>query len=176
MHQDHKPAPKGKKTDGIKHTEEKKPKGMKLCSHCGAVYYSGHWHTAPAMAALMKKDKKPGDTNELCIECRWLASGRDPKLAPFGGEVTLDGFNGLDEKEEIINTARNAGTKSQQHDPLSHIISIDDRGDRVVIHTTQNQLAVAIGKAIDASHKGGKLTITFSEGDMPARVHWTHKF
>lgn len=176
MKQDHKPATKGKKTDGRNMTEAKKPKGMKLCGNCGAVYYSGHWHIAPAMAALMGKGKKPSAVSaELCHECRWLANGRDPKLAQFEGQVTLDGLKDLTEKEMILNTVRNAGEKAQKRDPLEHIIAIDDRGERVIVTTTENQLAVIIGKDVDHAFKGGKLTITFSEGNLPARVHWTHK-
>lgn len=165
-----------KKSFGARSTDGKKTKGMKLCGNCGAVYYSGHWHNSPAIASVMRKGKKPGASSaELCYECRWLANGRDPKLAQFEGQVTLDGLKDIDEKEMILNEVRNIGGRAQKRDPLEHIIAIDDRGERVVITTTENQLAVAIGKEVAAAFKGGKLTITFSDGNLPARVHWAHK-
>jgi len=153
--------------------ETKKKKGMRLCAHCGAVYYEGHWHTAPALSALLQKSGRPSGKGELCIQCRWVVEGAPAGGRPlFEGELTLDGLENLEEKAEILKTLRNAAARAFRRDPEDRIVSIDDRGGRVVISTSENQLAVALGKAVDAAYKGGKLTITWSYSDLPARVYW----
>ncbi len=156
--------------------EPKKKKGMRLCDHCGAVYYDGHWHTAPALSSLLKKSAKPtGKEKTLCLQCQWTAHGRGTAKAGFEGELTLDGLDHLEEKAEILSTVRNFAKKAMMRDPEDRIIAIDDRGPRVVVTTTENQLAVGLGKAVDSSHKGGKLTITWSSDDLPARIYWKRK-
>ena len=162
---------------GAKDRQHQKPAGMVLCGNCGAVYFDGHWHTAPVLSNILSKSKQPVTAeSELCLQCQWAKHGGDPRQGGFEGEVTLDGLTDLEEKGEILKTVRNVGNQARERDPMDRIINIDDRGERVVITTTENQLAVALGKAVDAAHKGGKLTIVFShKGDLPARVYWKRK-
>ena len=42
-------------------------------------------------------------------------------------------------------------------------------------HDHEAQLAEAIGKEVDRSHKGGVLNIRFSNEDRPVSVYWTAK-
>jgi hypothetical protein len=155
---------------------EKDKSGMKLCSRCDAVYYDGHWHTAPLLSAELKKGKKrSGGKSEFCVQCRWLVHGSDLKSAGFEGQLTLDGLVDAAEKAEILGTIRNFAKRATRRDPEDQIIAIDDRGERVVVTTTENQMAVGLGKAVDAAHKGGKLRIVWSEDDLPARVFWKRK-
>jgi hypothetical protein len=150
--------------------------GMRLCSHCGAVWFDGHWHTAPALSALLGKAGKPSGKGEICRQCHWLVVGAPSGgKGLFEGELTLDGLADLDEKAEILKTVRNVAGRAERRDPEDHIVAIDDRGERVVITTTENQLAVSIGKAVAAAFKGGKLTITWSDKDLPARVYWCRR-
>ncbi len=160
----------------------KKLASAQLCERCEAVWFDGHWHTAPAMAAMLKAKKKAsakkgkGTKPVLCEECRIAVHGpAGAKDAQYSGQLTLDGLEDPKEKAEILSTARNFGTKQTKRDPEARIISIDDRGKRVVITTTENQMAVGMGKAIAASHKGGTLRIAWSKDDLPARVYWMHK-
>lgn len=158
--------------------EKRKMTGLKLCSHCEAVWYDGHWHNAPNLAAALKAKRKAVKPSKdvFCEECRYAVHGpADAKSALFEGELTLDGLIDKKEKAEILATVRNAAKRAQKRDPEERIVAIDDRGERVVITTTENQLAVSIGKAVDSSHKGGKLRVTWSSDDLPARVHWTRK-
>lgn len=157
---------------------KKKLSGVKLCSRCEAVWYDGHWHNAPRLAAALKAKKPSGKAAKdvLCEECRFAAHGpASAGAALFEGELTLDGLTDAKEKAEILATVRNAAKKAQRRDPEARIVAIDDRGSRAVVTVTENQLAAALGKAVDASHKGGKLRITWSEGNLPARVRWTRK-
>lgn len=156
----------------------RKPAGLKLCARCEAVWYDGHWHVAPNLAAALKAKRKTAKPAKdvFCEECRYAVHGpAGGKSGLFEGELTLDGLVGAKEKAEILATVRNAAKRAQKRDPLSRVVAIDDRGERVVVTVTENQLAVALGKAVDASHKGGKLRISWSSQDLPARVHWTRK-
>lgn len=158
--------------------EKRKMTGLKLCTRCEAVWYDGHWHNAPNLAAAIKAKRKASKPAKdlYCEECRYAVHGpADKKSALFEGELTLDGLVDKKEKAEILATVRNAAKRAQRRDPEDRIVAIDDRGERVVVTTTENQLAVALGKAVDASHKGGKLRITWSSDDLPARAHWTRK-
>jgi hypothetical protein len=157
---------------------KRKPSGLALCARCEAVRYDGHWHVAPNLAAAVKarrKAEKPGK-DVLCEECRYAVHGpADPKDGLFEGELTLDGLRDPREKAEILATVRNAAKRAAKRDPLARIVAIDDKGERVRVTVTENQLAVSIGKAVDAAFKGGKLRIAWSSDDLPARVHWTRK-
>ena len=156
----------------------RKPSGLKLCTRCEAVWYDGCWHVAPNLAAALKAKRKAAKPSKdvFCEECRYVVHGpAGAKSGLFEGELTLDGLIDRKEKAEILATVRNAAKRAQKRDPLCRIVAVDDRGERVVVTVTENQLAVALGKAVDASHKGGKLRVSWSSDDLPARVHWTRK-
>jgi hypothetical protein len=161
---------------GAKDRQHQKPTGMVLCDRCNAVYFDGHWHTSPALASILRQSAMATGKKELCLQCRLTKPGQKAQEGGFEGEATFDNLVNLEDKAEIMSAIRNVGNKAMQRDPMDRIITIDDRGSRVVVTTTENQLAVALGKAVDAAHKGGKLTIEFShQGDLPARVYWKHK-
>jgi hypothetical protein len=158
--------------------ETKKLSSAQLCDRCSAVYFDGHWHTAPALAAAIKARRKTGKKPAkpvLCYECHVVVHGAADGRTLFEGQLTLDGLGDAAEKAEILSTVRNFAARMTKRDPEDRIINIDDRGLRVVVTTTENQMAVGMGKAVDAAFKGGKLRIAWSKDDLPARVYWTHK-
>lgn len=158
--------------------ETRKLKGAQLCDRCSAVWYDGHWHTQPEMAAAIRKErggKKPAKP-VLCYECHLIVNGPpEGAVQEYEGELTLDGLTDPAEKAKILKTVRNFGARQNGRDPEDRIINIDDRGTRVVVTTSENQTAVGMGKAVNAAFKGGRLRIAWSKDDLPARVYWTHK-
>jgi len=102
----------------------------------------------------------------LCGECRMILEEDG-----FGGEVRLKNIKAAD-KIEILREIKNIGERAQRRDPEDQIIKIEDKGKNIRVTTTENQLAVSIGKQIAASRKGGKLQIKLSKEDKPARVVW----
>jgi len=158
--------------------EKKKSAGLKLCTRCDAVWYDAHWHTAPNLAAALKAKRKAGKPAKdvFCEECRYVMYGpADPKSALFAGELTLDGLLDASVKAKVLATVRAVAKRASKRDSQDRIVDIDDRGERVVVTTTKNQLAAALGKAVDSAFKGGKLRIVWSSDDLPARVHWKSK-
>lgn len=91
----------------------------------------------------------------------------------WAGEVVIEGLNEA-EKGEVLGLVRHTGNKGPR-DPNDRVVKIEDTKDGLRILTAENRLALSIGKRVHRSHKGGTLTITWSPGDMPVRVHWTKK-
>lgn len=151
---------------------EKEIKGKKelmICSECDAIYYDKHWHTNKKYAAVLRNQK--GIKKELCAECKWQEDAKKG-IENFEGEVVLKNLPLSEQKTEILNLVRNVGKRAAKRDPEDRIIKIEDKGKTVRILTTENQLAVSIGKQIDRAFKGGKLEIKWSEKDSLARVEW----
>jgi len=100
--------------------------------------------------------------------------GKKPKEAAgaYLGELVIVAKLTPAQKEEIMNIVR-SGKKTPGDD--SRIISVAEKGGKIVIHTSSDDLAVSIGKKIHNSHKGGSLTVVWGKAELPARVTWTAK-
>ncbi len=155
------------------HKELKAGKAVLSCPRCRALFYDKHWHTWSNASVTLPAGVKVRE--ELCRACRTLGPKRGNSEFGYEGEVILSGLNDQTLKREVINTAKNIAARALLRDPEDQIIKIEDNGRTVRITTTENQLAVAIGKEIDRAHKGGELNIRFSEEDLPARVFWKAK-
>lgn len=146
---------------------------VQVCERCHAVYYDEHWHSwqnAKSLADFLRKGSMAKET--LCTECAYIKKGHDG-VEGYEGEVLLHGLTDPKEKTEILNLVRNVGKRATLRDPEDQIIKIEDKEDTVRVTTTENQLAVSIGKQVARAHKGGKLEIKFSEVDHLVRVVWT---
>lgn len=134
-------------------------RGTALCPQCGAVYYDKHWHSS--MPPQLRRRDLPAKTCETC------RSG-----SSYAGEVVIEGVADAGERAQIAALARNVGKRAQDRDPEERIVHLHDDGVTLRIFTSENQLAVSIGKQVDRSRKGGRLEIVWSKDDMTARVHW----
>ena len=145
-------------------TEVKSKTAIVVCPKCHALYFDKHWHSWSHASQILPVGHKVSE--ELCAACR---------STDYAGEVTLSGFADPAFKLEVIRTAKNVAARALERDPEAQVIKIEDKGRTVRITTTQNQLAEAIGKEIDRSHKGGELSIRFSNEELPVRVYWNAK-
>lgn len=153
--------------------EVKGKKPLRVCSRCGAVYFDEHWHTIPNFEKIYKKMMpKKSVAKELCVECKWIVGGKGK--TGWEGELVLENLI-PDDKKEILNLVRNVGKRAFLRDPEDQVIKIEDMGRKVRVTTTENQLAVSIGKQVARAFKGGKLEIKWSAEDAPARVRWIRK-
>jgi hypothetical protein len=153
--------------------EVKAKTAIVACPNCHALYFDKHWHTWSHATKVLPVGHKV--TEALCGACRSLASsGRSAEFG-YAGEVILSGFAEPELKLEVIRTAKNVAARAVERDPEAQVIKIEDQGRTVRITTTKNQLAEAIGKEVDASHKGGELNIRFSNEELPVRVFWKAK-
>ena len=142
-----------------------------VCTRCHAIYYDKHWHTWSNGETRLPVGAKL--TEALCRACTTIEPKRG-KTAAFGyeGEVLLSGLTEGGRKQELMRLIRNIGSRAVRRDPEDQIIKIEDKGATVRITTTENQLAVAIGKQIERAFKGGALVIKWSNEDLLARVTW----
>jgi len=141
----------------------------RMCTGCFSVYFDKHWH-APAFfggAASVKRARLKGG---LCDACR-MKTAKEP--ASYAGEVTVAGRFAADDLAEIVRLIRNVGKRAMRRDPEDRILSLERTKDGVRIRTSENQLAVSIGKQVHRARKGTDLTITWSHHDKPVRVRIT---
>lgn len=130
--------------------------GIVRCSDCGLVYETGRWHRGPA---------PEGAGTARCPACRRI---RDRLPA---GELLLDGPFVAAHREELLRIARNEAEHEEAEHPLHRIIEVEDRGDGVVITTTDIHLPQRIGEAVRrACH--GELQVRYGSDEYSVRVHW----
>jgi len=140
-------------------------KGYTLCTGCGAVYYEKSWHHKEKYADKMEEIEKEAKKS-ICPAC---AREKDNLCEGF---VTLKNVP-EDKKEELLNLIKNAGERAIRNDILSRVTKIEERDGNIEICTTENQLAVSLGKQIKSAFEG-ELDINFSAQGGPARVVWAY--
>jgi hypothetical protein len=154
--------------------ELKAGSSVMVCTRCHAIYYDKHWHTWSNGETRLPVGAKI--TESLCGACASINSNRG-KTSTFGfeGEVILSGLAEGSRKQEMMRLVRNIGSRAVRRDPEDQIIKIEDKGNTVRITTTENQLAISIGKQVERAFKGGTLVIRWSNEDLPARVTWKER-
>lgn len=131
------------------------------CSDCGLVYFDKSWHRSllEEKSEHLKEDRQFKFT--LCPACKM----KKDKI--FEGEVVIKlKVQGLKVKSDILNAVKNSDQQGQDWDPLDRVLWTDDNGDEIKIYTSENQLAVKIGKKLHSSFPGGKLEIQHSGEDI----------
>lgn len=145
--------------------KEGKKRGVVRCSTCGAYFLTDHWLFVPA--ALEKKFVKIA-RGATCPAC---ASERAHGVAAAEGELLIRGLAAAD-RPLVLQTIAAYAARERTRNPEARVLSVDVRGSGVRVLTTQNHLAVRLGKKLDESRKGGKLEITYGNDDLPARAVW----
>jgi len=143
-------------------TMGKKPPGLQLCQKCQAVYYKKRWQWD---YPLYEKYSHNKDLLTTCPAC----SVTRPTEAE--GILELSGFVSADQKKEILNLIKNAGRRATERDPLDKIFKITTSGKSVVVYTTENQLAMGLGRQVRQAFGGDINIATASEEDI-VRVRW----
>jgi len=89
----------------------------------------------------------------------------------YEGELVLENIP-EDKKKEITNLIWNVGERAFERDPMDRIIGFEDKGNVIRILTSENQLALSIGKQIKRAFRG-KLDIKWSHKESTSRVKWS---
>ncbi len=168
-----KPASSQSYTPRVPHWWKKENTGLKsvaICPRCQAIYYDKHWHSWQKPSRHLPKDLRASET--YCLACAAIISGNDNSGRGFAGEVVFSGLDRLAERLEVVNLIKNIGKRALKRNPEDQIVKIEDKNNALRVTTVKNQLAVSLGKQVDAALKGGKLTISWSREDEPARVRW----
>ena len=152
------------------HIKKKGRSPVLICPKCHAVYFDKHWHSNKFLSQAYKWNLRVEYV--LCSEDKLIKAGK--KQVDFGGEVLFYKIP-KNKMQEIVQQIRNIGKRGRLRDPQDKIIKIEVGARQIRVLTTENQLAVSIGKQIDRAHKGGELKIKWSHKDKPARVVWEYK-
>lgn len=147
------------------HEAKKRP--LVRCGSCGAFFLKGHWTFVPAGAQRGLQQQARAAT---CPSCAAEKRGRAPDAA--AGELTIRGL-ATAARPQALQTIAGFAARARDRNPEARVLSVDASRAAIVVRTTQNQLAVRLGKTLDRSMKGGALRITYSEDDLPLRVTWT---
>lgn len=141
-----------------------------VCQTCGAVYMKKHWYSHAELSKFLKGQKNV--KYSICGECA-LKPISQRGSAGYEGEINLLDLGA--DKAEILRVVKNVAVRALKRDPEDQILKIEDKKDSLRILTSENQLAISIGKQVAQAFKGGILKIQFSHQDEVARVTWTHK-
>lgn len=150
-------------------------KGMARCPNCGALYYDKHWHSPEALVLERTTVYLEPLKEQWCYECKagHLSPGGVPMR--YSGEVVIEGNWTPQTRSDLLHLMRNIGHRAMVRDPEDRIIRILEQDGKFLVYTSENQLAVSIGKQVHTSHKGGELHIVWSADDKPVRVSWKAK-
>lgn len=102
---------------------------------------------------------------------------RSARSMPHGGEsaLVIAGPLTAAERKEILALVEAEGHRETRRDAKKTIDLIEERIDGITVYVSDSHLALALGKKLHRSRKGGELTITWSHEDKPVRVHWAKR-
>ena len=143
-----------------------------ICPNCESVFFDKAWHYS------LEKDIKHLENRgsrfknlkfKICPACRM------EKDKTFEGELVITlSKEKLTEKNEIINVVKNSDKQARAHDPMDRVLWIEYEGNEIRVLTSENQLAVRIGKKLESAFKGGTLEIKHSHEEDVIRVFWKY--
>ncbi|MBI2462891.1 MAG: hypothetical protein HYV65_01500 [Candidatus Spechtbacteria bacterium] len=152
--------------DSRKEEQEYGPgkKEIAICSECSAVYFNKNWHHQNQLDdyAHLTEDKEVNFV--LCPACTMKRDNT------FEGMVIVEHIPDAIRKE-VEALIYHIADRANERDPMDRILSFKPYGeDGFEIHTSENQLAISIGKQIVSAHKDAKMDIQLSKEESAARV------
>jgi len=134
-----------------------------VCPSCGVVYNKKQWQFIDIKQIQLDKGNYIG--NAKCPACRKIEDHYPMGLVELSGKF-IDGH-----KEEILNLVKNEEEREKEKNPLGRIMSIEDKDGKIYIETTNEALALRIGRAVFKAFKG-EIEYKFSETQKLVRVLW----
>jgi len=129
-----------------------------VCPQCGAVFHQGRWQWLKAPA---------GAHAATCPACHRI---HDHFPAGF---VTLKGEFLQGHRDEILNLVHNEEKREKADHPLKRIMAVEEKGDEVLVTTTDIHLARSIGDALHHAYQG-ELEYHYNPEQSLLRVEWVH--
>ena len=136
-------------------------KEIVICKDCSAVYGEKHWRHS------MEEEKHLGEDKQVrfavCPACQMK---RDKT---FEGQVIVENVP-VDLRSEIERLIYRVGDRANRRDPMDRILDLRSRKNGFEVRTSENQLAISMGKQIARAYKKAKAEVQLSEGESVARV------
>jgi NMD protein affecting ribosome stability and mRNA decay len=146
--------------------EELPPRTIARCSQCGAVYRHKRWQL-PDTITLSPRER----TKLLSVLCPGCRKMRDHYA---NGVVTIRWPKQEAARRAILNLIKHQEEWGRRGNPLERIISLEAKGDRLTVSTTNERLAQRIGRALERAFHG-KATYQWSRENKLLRVQWAQK-
>lgn len=116
-----------------------------ICPDCQSVYYEKSWHHSLKDYSQLSEDKNVDF--EACPACRM------EKDKQFEGLVVFKNVP-ANIKEDLLRTIHNIEGRAFSRDPLDRILRIGEDENDIKVYTSENQLAISIGKQVSRAFKG----------------------
>ena len=143
-----------------------------ICPDCKCVFFDKAWHHSLEEDIKHLENRGSRFKNlkfKVCPACRMK------KDNTFEGELVIVlQKEKLGEKREILNVIKNSDEQAQSHDPMDRVLWIEDKKNEIRVLTSENQLAVRIGKKLKSAFKGGALEIRHSHDEDVMRAYWRY--
>lgn len=137
-------------------------KEIVICKDCSAVYGEKHWRHS------MEEEKHLGEDKRISFSvCPACQMKRDKT---FEGQVIVKNVP-AELRADIERLIYHVADRAFKRDPMDRILDLRSRKNGFEIRTSENQLAISIGKQIARAHKKAKVDVQLSEGESVARVH-----
>ncbi len=137
-------------------------KDNSCCRGCSVIYRNKTWIEDKEENERLKADPKADKI--ICPACQRIHAGLP------AGIVTLSCGNIEKARNDIFNILKNTASKSIGKNPLARIIDIQDKGEDIVVTTTDGRLAERLGRDVYRAQKG-KLEYQW-DGESMVRVKW----
>lgn len=141
-------------------------KSITLCKKCEAAYYKKSWHHDIMEYKNLREDNRV--TFTVCPACKMIANQK------FEGEVILENVPGAC-MDEVIRNIKNTGALAYERDPMERLISIKNKGERIEVQTTENQLARAVAREVAQAFKGATVQTRWSKEESVVRLKVTFR-
>jgi len=128
-----------------------------VCPQCSAVFHKGRWQWIGAPANAHQHN---------CPACQRILENQP------AGFVTLEGDFFVAHRDEIVSLIHNIEKKEKAEHPLKRIMATEEKGNGVLITTTDIHLARGIGEAIHHAYQGD-LEFHYNPAENLLRVNWS---
>lgn len=136
-------------------------KDILICPDCNAAYFEKNWHHELEEYKNINPDK-----NIKFVRC---PADEMKRKGLFEGQVIIENIPSGKGKE-IVNQIQNIGNRAFERDVLDRILDFNYSGNKIDVKTSENQLALSIGKEVALAHKNSDVSIKFSKKEDIARV------
>jgi hypothetical protein len=126
------------------------------------------WAPRSGFSGSGKHDSWRPAEETLCPACFQIENGI------VGGYLTVDGNFFSQHRTEIENLINNEAELERENNPLARLMSQEIVDGRLLIQTTNENLAERFGRALESAYSG-KLSFDFSHENKVARIHWSRE-
>ncbi len=138
-----------------------------FCHKCNSVYSDGRWVTEGiAQENAKHKHWRPANPT-TCPACKQIENGT------VGGYVSISGNFLKEHRTEIHNLIENEAGRTLEDNPLSRVMNLREKVDRLIIETTTEHLAQRLGHSLKKAY-AGEVSYDFSHENKGAREN-THR-